>query len=1402
MKKRIYGIILLTVICLSAFFLFACEGQTSDVVNESDLVLYYLEDANGTREQFEESDAYDSQKGQLDITLGEDVSVYDFNAHFKNIAQKTRWSLYTDAMGQNEIPTKMVDKFSNGENMFYITVSALDDSVIKNYVVRIYKEYSVNITFKQINGDNYVAGGEIFSDFLNRVGATWTSAGVYTIPGDTVLQEVPQGPEVIGYTFDGWYCGDEAAKDMVLTRDIDFVAKYTAKDIVFTLDANGGDLGGQPASVTLKFDQEHQLPVPVRTGYSFAGWRLTRDNNMLTDATGKTLGKLAIADNSALVAEWTKNSYLLSFITDSAAVGKVVVTTTGGEQTFVPSVDGTGEGQSIAYEENMSFEVVPDATYTFVSLLWRQEGAGEDAWTPVEGDAFVMPAYNVEIKVVYSHLNVVVSGNEKGQGVIEGEGYYTAGTSVTLTAAANPGYKFVAWTNGEQRVTDAEYTFVMPSESVVVNIEWQPVTIVATLQPGNGEGNLQENITYDASYTLTVPERYGYDFTGWMDEGGRAVTNESGVALEVSKFTDNVVLTAGWKAKQVTVSFALNGGNGGPEFAATVADFDDTIDLPTPTRTGYNFVGWHKSGESEMFDGKIDTTEDFTLEAQWTPVVVNINLHMTKGDAGYDSKQATYDARVELGTPQKEGYTFTGWIKSEDDEPLTGADGVIEKSTFTADADVYAGWKAITVTVTYIPGEGATISADTQQVTYGERANLLIPLYEGHIFAGWLYNGELICGSDGIVESVKFTQDVQLTAKWSTYNIRVTLNANGGQLDVAEAEIIFGQSFKLPVPTRDGYVFVGWQLENAMLTDAQGNSLAPSSISSPVTLTAVWEAADIKITLNANQGTLTTPGTVQTAFGATQVALGVPTRVGYTFAGWKNGNNLVTGSDGILAEVTFAGDTTLTAEWTPVTYSVTLQVEGGTASGNTVSGGGRYSHNARVTVRATAAAGYYFLGWYDTNNNNVSNANPYTFTINRDITLVARFISGATPITNADGLKNIQADGDYILTGNITLTGEWTPLLFDGGFTGSFDGNGYTISGLKITKEPYAAGDNNNFALFDTIGEGGVVKNLKVNADIKVITNFGGNKDFIAAIIAGVNNGLIENCSADGSITVAPYISGNAGGYINIDVGGICGQNYGDIKYCSSYLKIDVSDNATRLSAIGAICGTNETGALIVGCYADAEITAKNTKVADKFALNVAQIAGTMEASTVQDCKADGSIKVIAIPEDPDSNTQEHNMVYIGGITGSLSRPGSEITRSIANTHMEADVAGNLYAGGIAAQSAYGTEITQCYVDIQLTATASKSPDGNYNACVGFISGQEIPGSTIENCYYSATSSINAKKDDTQVPVNNSDATATSFSQNLFTNTLGFGQYSAGAQDHGNNVWIITSTDIKLFIEK
>ena len=640
------------------------------------------------------------------------------------------------------------------------------------------------------------------------------------------------------------------------------------------------------------------------------------------------------------------------------------------------------------------------------------------------------------------------------------------------------------------------------------------------------------------------------------------------------------------------------------------------------------------------------------------------------------------------------------------------------------------------------------------------------------------------------MESVKFTQDVQLTAKWSTYNIRVTLNANGGQLDVAEAEIIFGQTFKLPVPTRDGYVFVGWQLENAMLTDAQRNSLAPSSISSPVTLTAVWEAADIKITLNANQGTLTTPGTVQTAFGATQVALGVPTRVGYTFAGWKNGNNLVTGSDGILAEVTFAGDTTLTAEWTPVTYSVTLQVEGGTASGNTVSGGGRYNHNARVTVRATAAAGYYFLGWYDTNNSNVSNANPYTFTINRDITLVARFISGATPITNADGLKNIQADGDYILTGNITLTGEWTPLLFDGGFTGSFDGNGYTISGLKITKEAYVAGDNNNFALFDTIGEGGVVKNLTVNADISIVTRLGNTRELNVAMIAGVNNGLIENCSADGSIIIQPH-KDQANYFNSINAGGVCGQNYQEIRYCSSYADMDIADNNNNVkAAIGAVCGTNTTGALIVGCYADAEMTAEN------YGVYIAQIAGLSQGSTIQDCKADGIITIEKV-----SVSSTHSQIYVGAIVGRLERKDNEIVRSVANTQIQAEVAGNLYAGGIAGQIVVGdgTSIENCYVNVKLHANVTEPSDGYKSANVGFIVGASNSGNLVGNVY-TADAQMDVTLVGEKVTVDNSDAT--SFSQNLFTNTLGFGQYSAGAQDHGNNVWIITSTDIKLFIEK
>ena len=113
----------------------------------------------------------------------------------------------------------------------------------------------------------------------------------------------------------------------------------------------------------------------------------------------------------------------------------------------------------------------------------------------------------------------------------------------------------------------------------------------------------------------------------------------------------------------------------------------------------------------------------------------------------------------------------------------------------------------------------------------------------------------------------------------------------------------------LPVPTREGYVFLGWFDEAGSRYDAS----TVYSTADGVTLTARWgqEDSTFTITLNANGGKVE-PSALAVVYGQAVGALPVPTREGYTFGGWydKDGNRYDASS-----VYSVKGDTTLTARW-------------------------------------------------------------------------------------------------------------------------------------------------------------------------------------------------------------------------------------------------------------------------------------------------------------------------------------------------------------------------------------------------------------------------------------------------------------------------------------------------------
>ena len=153
-------------------------------------------------------------------------------------------------------------------------------------------------------------------------------------------------------------------------------------------------------------------------------------------------------------------------------------------------------------------------------------------------------------------------------------------------------------------------------------------------------------------------------------------------------------------------------------------------------------------------------------------------------------------------------------------------------------------------------------------------------------------------------------------------------------------------------------------------------------------------------------------------------------------------------------------------------------------------------------------------------------------------TALAKGTDGKFHITSADDLKTFAAmvnggtgfSGDTIvLDKSIELTeNPWTPIgnAETKLFKGTFDGNGYTITGLKITSGSY-------IGLFGYVGEGATIKNVNlVGANV-----FGVKR--VGALIGQIKgNATVSNCTVDSTSHVTGSDS-NTGGLIGEAIGNI-----------------------------------------------------------------------------------------------------------------------------------------------------------------------------------------------------------------------------------------------------------------------
>lgn len=398
----------------------------------------------------------------------------------------------------------------------------------------------------------------------------------------------------------------------------------------------------------------------------------------------------------------------------------------------------------------------------------------------------------------------------------------------------------------------------------------------------NSENNPNEYVPEKLPLLLENPNKSGYKFVGWYDNEN--FTGESITEISAGTMGD-VTLYAKWNALDYRISYELNGGTN-----AENPDGYDVSDLPVslhaPSRTGYIFKGWYM-GENRVLAITVGTTGNVVVSAKWEPITYTIDFNTNGGLPTLSSIDYTIESdSFTLQEITKVGYTFDGWYNGETKvtEITTGTYG---------NMTLVAKWTADLYTISYDLADG--VNSPENPTSYTIESGLITlkdPTRVGYTFVGW-YNGEQLVTT---IDS-NTLENISLTAKWTVNSYKLTFDVDG---NLTEKTFKYGESITaIENPTKVGHTFVGWSEE-----------LPETMPANDITVEAKWAINSYDITYDLAGGVNNSENPTTYTIESGLITLKNPTREGYTFLGWYNGEQLVTIIDSNTLE-----NITLTAKW-------------------------------------------------------------------------------------------------------------------------------------------------------------------------------------------------------------------------------------------------------------------------------------------------------------------------------------------------------------------------------------------------------------------------------------------------------------------------------------------------------
>ena len=568
-------------------------------------------------------------------------------------------------------------------------------------------------------------------------------------------------------------------------------------------------------------------------------------------------------------------------------------------------------------------------------------------------------------------------GNGNTSGSVPASGVYSLTSGNYAIANKNTlsktGYLFNGWTSDTGTVFSVGSSYTRLA-NLNLYARWLAETYTVTYSANGGSGSVPiKSGTVTIGETFTAPSTSitlaGSSFAGWSD-GIRTYLPGDVITVGGS----NLTLTAVWNGTQYVVVYSLNGGTGSaptsPNFY--MSDTFTVASIGSVTKTGYTFTGWTESGTA------YSTGATFTMPgrninfiAQWAGLVYTITYATTGATSG--SPTRTSDSFVyggsaislpTVGTMAKAGYIFDGWK-----ETTTAISGAYSPS---ASVTLQPIWTPTTQILTF-DANGATSGSAPSAATYTTDGTSVTAPGQGSLakagftFGGWSDGTNTYAAGSAITG----TSNKTLTAIWTPEVFAIsyavgTANNNPVTKPIGlptTSATAYGSSFTLGTPetrtvTENSlvYAFAGWT--NGGQTYQAGASVVMGT--SAPTFTATWlRLYEVRYFMSGGVDTGMRQGLLYSNGASVTIDAAIPTRTGYTFAGWNDqSGNAVSGNTYSISDTNYL----FYARWTANTYTLSYSSAGGSSAPNTVSA----TIDSVINIASATAitkSGYTFAGW-------------------------------------------------------------------------------------------------------------------------------------------------------------------------------------------------------------------------------------------------------------------------------------------------------------------------------------------------------------------------------------------------------------------------------------------------------